>query len=279
MNAVVDRVNQELDKTLLGIMVNAESVTDYTLSRYFNTYFLALSAAISSSYVPKVHELVANNKKEELNALFLKVCRSQMLVLFLVGGGFFAVGKEFMNLWLGPDKVYIYYYALVPISMEMFTLTVNTCIEIQRAMNKHKFRAFLYFGLAAINIAISVVLIKILPDGYQVWGAFIGTAFSVVVGNIIILNLYNKFKIGLPMGSFFISAFKHVFYAGVGVGAAIALRWYLPETVGIAARLLIQGSVFVILYIAMLLIFERKTVIPVGKKIFGRIASIAKGKQ
>ena len=278
LNAVVDRVNQELDKTLLGIMVNAESVTDYTLSKYFNTYFLALSVAISSSYVPKVHELVTSEKKEELSALFLKVCRSQMLVLFLVGGGFFAVGKEFMNLWLGPDKINIYYYALLPLTIEMFTLSVNTCIEIQRAMNLHKFRAFLYFGLAGLNIAITVILIKYLPDGQQVWGAHIGTACAVVTGNVIILNLYNKFKIGLPMGSYFISVFKHFFYAGVGVAAAIVLRFYLPATVGIAARLLIQGSVFVILYIAMLLIFERKTVIPVGKKIIGRVVSIAKGK-
>lgn len=278
LNAVVDRINGELDKTLLGIMVNAESVTDYTLSKYLTSYFLTLSIAISSTYVPKIHELVANNDKEKLSSLFLKICRSQMMVMFLVGGGFFAVGLEFTNLWLGAEKEYIYYYSLVPIALDMFTLTVNSCIEVQRAMNKHKFRALLYIGLALVNIGISILLIKILPQGYQIWGAFIGTAFSIVFGNIIILNIYNKTKIGLPMGSYFISVFKHVGYAGVGVGAALALRYFLPEQVGVAAKLIIQGFTFVILYITMLFIFERKTLVPVAKKLFSKVKAISKTK-
>lgn len=278
LNAIVDRINGELDKTLLGIMVNAESVTDYTLSRYLTTYFMTLSVAISSTYIPKIHELVAADNKEGLSALFLKICRSQMIVMFLVGGGFYAVGLEFMNLWLGAEKEYIYYYALVPLSLDMFALTVNACIEIQRAMNKHKFRAVLYVGLATVNVAISILLIRILPPGYQIWGAFIGTAFSVVFGNIIILNIYNKVKIGLPMGSYFISLFKHVGYAGVGVGVAIALRFFLGDRIGVAAKFLIQGTVFVILYFAMLLIFERKTLIPMLKKVFAKVKTISKAK-
>lgn len=278
LNAVVDRINGELDKTLLGIMVNAEAVTDYTLSKYLTHYFLTLSIAISSTYVPKIHELIANNDKQGLSSLFLKICRSQMLVMFLVGGGFAAVGLEFTNLWLGAEKEYIYYYSLIPIALDMFTLTVNACIEVQRAMNKHKFRAVLYIGLASINVAISILLIKILPPGYQIWGAFIGTAFSITFGNIIILNIYNKVKIGLPMGSYFISAFKHVGYAAVGVGAAIAERILIGERVGVAGKLLIQGTTFVILYIIMLFIFERKTIVPVMKKLFAKIKLISKAK-
>ncbi len=279
LNAIVDRINSELDKTLLGLMVNAESVTDYTLSKYFNIYFMTLSVSISSTYVPKIHELVANDDKKSLSALFLKICRSQMLVLFLVGGGFFAVGKEFMNLWLGAEKEHLYYYALVPISLDMFTLSVNSCIEIQRAMNKHKFRAFLYVGLALLNIAVSILLIKILPDGYQIWGAFIGTAVSVVFGNIIVLNIYNKFKIGLPIGSYFLSVFKHALYAGAGVAAAYVLNYFVlvPFNFGVAACLLIQGGVFVVVYLVALFIFERKTLIPLMKSVKRRLKAIGKG--
>ena len=279
LNAVVDRVNAELDKTLLGIMVNAEAVTDYTLSKYFNVYFTTLSVSISSTYVPQIHELVANDDKKSLSALFLKICRSQMLILFLVGGGFFVVGKDFMNLWLGAEKEHLYYYALVPISLNMFTLSVNSCIEIQRAMNKHKFRAFLYVGLAVINIAVSVLLIKILPTGYQIWGAYIGTAVSVVFGNIIVLNIYNKVKIGLPIGRYFLLAFKHVLYAGVGVAAGMLLGHFIlePHGIGTAGRLLIQGSLFVIIYLGIMLIFERKTMIPLFGSVKKRLKAIAKG--
>ena len=279
LNAVVDQINVNLDKTILGVMVSAEAVTDYTLAKYFNAYLLTLSVAISSTFVPKIHELVANDKREELNALYLKVSTSQMAIMFLVGGGFFAVGKEFMGLWLGVEKEYIYYYALIPIALDMVALSCNTCIEIQRAMNKHKFRAFLYIGLALVNVVLSIILIKVLPKGYEIWGAFIGTAFSVVAGNWIILNLYNKVKIGLPVGKLFFNLAKHALYAGVGVGAALVLRYFvLPSSMALTLRFIIQGFLFVFIYFGLLLVFERKTAIPMFKKVFGKVKALAKGR-
>ena len=277
LNAIVDQINVNLDKTILGLMVNAQAVTDYTLAKYFNAYLLTLSVAISSTFVPKIHELVANNKKEELSELYLKISKSQMMIMFLVGGGFIAVGKEFMNIWLGIEKEYIYYYTIVPIALDMVCLSCNACIEIQRAMNKHKFRAFLYIALALINVVITVLLIKFLPSGYEVWGAFIGTAFSVILGNWILLNIYNKVKIGLPMGRYFLNVGKHVLYAGAGVAVAILLRFKLPDTVGVTARFITQGLAFSVIYLGLLMIFERKTMIPLLKKVFSKVKGLMKG--
>ena len=81
------------------------------------------------------------------------------------------------------------------------------------------------------------------------------------------------------MGSYFLSVFKHVFYAGVGLGAAIALGYFVlePHNVGVAGRLLIQGILFVVLYVSMLLIFERKTIIPLMGSVKRRIKAIGKG--
>ncbi len=279
LNAIVDQINSNLDKTLLGLMVNAEAVTDYTLAKYFNAYFMTISIAISSTYVPKIHELVANNDKKELSALFLKISRSQMAVMFLVGGGFFACGKEFMNIWLGADKEYIYYYALIPVALDTVALTVNSCIEIQRAMNKHKFRAILYVCLAVVNVALSILLIKILPTGYEIWGAFIGTAFSVVMGNLVILNIYNHRKIGLPMLRWAFDLFKHIAYAAVGVGVAFVINHFYPNTMGISLKFIIEGLAFVAIYFGLLMIFERKHVIPLIKKIAAKIKGVAKAKQ
>ena len=350
LNAVVDQINAHLDKTLLGLMVNAQAVTDYTLAKYFNGYLLVLVGAISSTFMPKVHEIVAeefadykvkesefeefhkkekayikqlkldekkeleaadrskiqeikqrynlqiteiNNeikrRKAELNKifknvdrkdlgfLFLKVSRMQMFITFLFAGGFISVGLEFMNLWLGIQKEYIYYYALIPICLDMFALTYHCGIEVQRAMNKHRFRAFLYTALALINVAISIVLIKTLPAGYEVWGAFIGTAISVVTGNLIILNIYNKFRIGLPIGKHLILLAKNVFYAGVGIAAAILIRYFMPNTVGLTARFMIQGVTFVGIYLLLQLVFERKTMIPLFKKLVNKVKTMMKG--
>ena len=343
LNSIVEQINVHLDKTLLGIMVDAQAVTDYTLSKYFTGYLLILVIAITHSYIPKIHEIVADkfedykvkdekrrehrkkNKLElvelkheikncndprrieaciarideikaqdrreyeetnelfkkadrtDLNELFIKISKMHMFITFLYAGGFVACGLEFVGLWLGVERQKIYYYALIPVCLDMLVYSVQCSIEIQRAMNKHKFLAFLYLGVALLNILVSVILIKSLPTGYEIWGAFIGTAFSIILGNIIILSIYNKFKIGLPIGRHMLLMIKKLFYAGVGVGAAMALRYLLPGTVALSVRFLIQGIVFVLLFLLMHIIFERKTTIPMFKKVFAKVKTMYKG--
>ena len=79
------------------------------------------------------------------------------------------------------------------------------------------------------------------------------------------------------MGRHFILLLKNIFYAGVGVGASMVLRYLLPSTVSLTARFMIQGIVFVGLFLIMHVIFERKTAIPMFKKAFGKFKTMVKG--
>ena len=96
-----------------------------------------------------------------------------------------AVGKPFIKLWSGIDSNIPYYTALLLISPLVVTSIQSIGIEIQRAKDMHKFRSVLYFAIAAINIAVSIPLcIK-----FGELGCAFGTALSLVVGNIIIMNI------------------------------------------------------------------------------------------
>lgn len=268
LNAVVDRINHEVDKTILGIMVDAETVTTYTLARYFNSYLMTISVSISGTFTPKIHELVTNNKKEELNALFLKVSSSQLLIVCLIVGGFISCGLPFVNLWLGDGRENVYYHAIPFLLLDVVCLSCNFGIEVQRAMNKHKFRAVLYIVLASINVGISILLVYLLPKEYAIWGVTAGTVFSVVSGNWIILNIYNKKVAGLHIGTYFINLLKYVAYAGLGIGLSYVVALFLPPLSNIVL-FLIEGGIFVLIYFLMLLIFERKTLLYYFKKIRG----------
>ena len=226
-NTIVDRINKDVDKTILGIMVNAQSVTTYTLSKTFNTYLMTLSVSISSTFVPKIHELVVSNKKDDLGELFLKVSSSQLLVLCFVIGGFISCGRPFVSMWLGESRIAVFYHAIPFLLLDIVALSCNLCIEIQRAMNKHKFRAVLYILLASINVGISVLMVYILPAQYAIWGVTIGTVFSVILGNWVILNIYNKKVIGLPIGKYFLIVLKYILYTGAAVGVAYLINYFL----------------------------------------------------
>lgn len=261
LNVVVDQINKNLDKTILGVMVDSVSVTYYTLATAFNAYLVVLSTSISSLFVPKIHELVVNNKNNELNELFLKVSTAQMIVIIFIIFGFMSCGKHFIVLWLGNDYIDVFYYSCVLLFIEIVPLTVNFGIEVQRAMNKHKFRAILYIVLALTNVGISIMMILLLPSEKAIWGAIIGTVFSVILGNWFILNLYNKKSVGLPMGRYFANIGKIGLFGIISsVGCIIIDKVLLVDVSNLILKFLICGAIFVFVYLTLLFLFERKTV-------------------
>ena len=221
--------------------------------------------------------MVVTDNKKELGKLFLKVSTAQLLVLCLVVGGFISCGYPFVNMWLGESRIAVFYHAIPFMLLDVVALSCNLCIEIQRAMNKHKFRAILYIILALINVGISVLMVYIMPPKDAIWGVTIGTVFSVVLGNWLVLNIYNQKVIGLPIIKYFTIVGRYLMYAGAGVGAAYLLNYFIKQT--ISSNLLmfvILGLTFVLIYFILLLIFERQTLKMFYKKIFKRSFVIKK---
>lgn len=68
----------------------------------------------------------------------------------------------------------------------------------------HQFRSWVYFFIALANLGITIPLAKT----YGGIGAAIGTAISLIIGNVIIMNFYYHFKVGLNMKFFWKQIFS-----------------------------------------------------------------------
>ena len=153
--------------------------------------------------------------------------------------------------------------------MALVPLSVNLGIEIQRGMNKHKFRATLYFVLALVNVAVSVGLVYLLPEGYEIWGCIVGTAFSNVVGVWIILNIYNRKVIGLPMGTYFLSCLQMIGLTALCIIPSLAIGSLVNFDA--FASFLLEGVIFVcIFFVAFFSTFKSVFHKTFGKKRSGR---------
>lgn len=123
----------------------------------------------------------------ELTELFTKVGRIQFLILALIASGVVFFGKFFIvRIWAGRGYEDSYIVALLLIIPASIALIQNLGIEIQRAEFKHQFRSIVYVGMACINLIMSIILCK----KYGAIGSAIGTAFSLVVANGCIMNIY-----------------------------------------------------------------------------------------
>ena len=196
LNQIIDQINWSLDKFLLGRFAGTTAVAVYGVVGHINTLYLQFSSSVSNVFVPKVNRIVAEtNDDEQLTKLFTKVGRIQFMVLGLILSGFVFLGTPFVKLWAGSEYSESYVVTLLLIIPVTVPLIQNLGIEIQRAKNMHKARAIIYLAIAIANVFISIPLIKVIGPT----GAALGTAISLIVGNIIFMNWYYHVRIGMNM--------------------------------------------------------------------------------
>ena len=220
LNQIIDQINWSLDKFLLGRFAGTTAVAVYGVGGQINTLYLQFSSSVSNVFVPKVNRIVAEtNDDEQLTKLFTKVGRIQFMVLGLILSGFVFLGTPFVKLWAGSEYSESYVVTLLLIIPVTVPLIQNLGIEIQRAKNMHKARAIIYLAIAIANVFISIPLIKVIGPT----GAALGTAISLIVGNIIFMNWYYHVRIGMNMIYFWkeIAKFIPALITPCGVGFLI----------------------------------------------------------
>ena len=193
INLIVDQINWNVDKILLGRFKGTEVVAVYSVGYTLYQYYMMFSTSISSVFTPRIHRIVNETndnlfmRRENLTDLFIKVGRIQFILLSLVASGIVFFGKDFITkYWAGSNYGESYYVTLLLVLPSSIALIQNIGIEIQRAQNKHKFRALVYIGMAIINVGISIILCQ----KYGATGSAVGTAISLILANGLIMNIY-----------------------------------------------------------------------------------------
>ena len=207
LNLIIDFLYSNTDKLILGVVAGTVSVSVYSIGIYFSQYFTELSCAMSGVFLPKIVNYYENGKSSEISDLFNKVGRLQMILLFLVLGGYICLGKEFINLWVGTTYNDSYLIGIIIMLPSIVPLTQNIGISVIRAMNIHKYRSYMYIVIALLNVAISIPL----AIAYGGIGTAIGTGISTVVGQIIFMNWFYYKKVNIDIKLYWKNFIKFTF--------------------------------------------------------------------
>ena len=240
LNMIIDQINWSIDKFIIGRISGINDVAVYGIGAQINTLYTGFSTAISSVFAPRVNRIANESKDRErlFTNLFIKVGRVQFIILGLIASGFIFFGKFFItNIYAGIEYNKSYYVALILILPASIPLIQNLGIEIQRAVNKHKFRSIIYFFMALANVLMSIPLAR----KYGPVGSAIGTGVTMIVANGIIMNYYYYRYIGINIFLFW----KNIF----NISKALAI----PVLIGILIYRFVRfNNVFqFVLYIAI----------------------------
>lgn len=199
LNAIMDRVYWSTGQFVLGAMVGTAAVAVFAIAIQLEGMYMQFSTAISSVFLPKVTAMVATNRsRKEISDLFIRTGRMQYIVLAYILSGFIIFGRQFIELWAGAGYSDAYIISLLFFIPLTVPLIQNLGITILQARNEMKFRSVLYIIIALVSLAMQIVLTRFFGG----IGCAMGVSGALVVGQILIMNVYYQRRQYLDIKTF-----------------------------------------------------------------------------
>lgn len=271
LNAIMDRVYWSTGQFVLGAMVGTAAVAVFAIAIQLEGMYMQFSTAISSVFLPKVTAMVATNRsRKEISDLFIRTGRIQYIVLAYILSGFIIFGRQFIELWAGADYSDAYMISLLFFIPLTVPLIQNLGITILQARNEMKFRSVLYIIIALVSLAMQIVLTRYFGG----IGCAMGVSGALVVGQILIMNVYYRRRQDLDIKTFWkeISKMSIIPIVLIFSSMLVIRHFFALDSWG---KLILGIAAFSLVYIPLFFRFsmtddERNLFISMVHKIFGR---------
>lgn len=271
LNAIMDRVYWSTGQFVLGAMVGTAAVAVFAIAIQLEGMYMQFSTAISSVFLPKVTAMVATNRsRKEISDLFIRTGRIQYIVLAYILSGFIIFGRQFIELWAGAGYSDAYITSLLFFIPLTVPLIQNLGITILQARNEMKFRSVLYIIIALVSLAMQIVLTRFFGG----IGCAMGVSGALVVGQILIMNVYYRRRQELDIKTFWkeISKMSIIPIVLIFSSMLVIRHFFALDSWG---KLILGIAAFSLVYIPLFFRFsmtddERNLFISMFHKIFAR---------
>lgn len=261
LSDLVDQLNTNVDKLLLGRLRGTVSVAVYSVAFNLKTHYTTLTWLVPEMFIPAVNRIaIEENSNEKLTDIFIRIGRYNNFIVLLVITGFILCGREFIHLWVG-EEYNTSYYATVILMLSGYIPAVQTLgVNIQNAKNMHRMRSLVFFGIACVNVVTSLFLIRI----WGVIGTCIGTLTAMFLGCGVFMNIYYHTRIGLNVLKFWKEILKSLPYCASTVLLGLLILRFFP--VNTWPRLIIFIVGYTLIYLVFLFLLglkkeERNTIL------------------
>lgn len=271
LNAIMDRVYWSTGQFVLGAMVGTAAVAVFAIAIQLEGMYMQFSTAISSVFLPKVTAMVATNRsRKAISDLFIRTGRMQYIVLAYILSGFIIFGRQFIELWAGAGYTDAYIISLLFFIPLTVPLIQNLGITILQARNEMKFRSVLYIIIALVSLAMQIVLTRFFGG----IGCAMGVSGALVVGQILIMNVYYQRRQDLDIKTFWkeISKMSIIPIVLIFSSMLVIRHFFALDSWG---KLILGIAAFSLVYIPLFFRFsmtdeERNLFISMFHKIFAR---------
>ena len=251
MNAIMDRVYWSSGQLVLGACVGTAAVAVFAVAIQLEHMYMSFSTAISGVFLPKVTAMTVNESDgKAISDLFIKTGRIQYCVMALVLSGFILFGQPFIQCWAGDGYENAYIIALLFFVPLTIPLIQNIGITILQARNQMKFRCVLYLGISLVSLGAQIPLAKYFGGV----GCASAIAGALVLGQVIVMNIYYHVKQRIDIVRFWIEIFKMSLLPAVLTVVTCCILKYV--NIDSVAKLLGAIALYLVVYLPLFFVFS-----------------------
>lgn len=244
------------DKVVVGFILGAEAVTLFQISTIFSTYLNSITTAVTGVFAPRLTEDAVNGRMDDVQYVHDFVIKVVTILMCLVVFGFASTGKEFIQAWIGVEKVEVFYFSLAIMASNLLLASQSFSFYIQRALNKNLIPALLYTLAFIVNVGLCIGMTYWLG----VWGCIIATAITFFI-QAVSISIYNSRVIKLKQRTVWISLLLNTLIAAIPTGLTYLLFHFISIVdLTFLQQTLIRGSIFVVLFVALEFVLNRRFV-------------------
>ncbi|HPD58192.1 MAG TPA: oligosaccharide flippase family protein [Smithellaceae bacterium] len=235
---------------IVGMRMSAAAAGIYAIGIQLNLFALQFSASIVDMFLPHATKMMVNDASDEETTIF--AVRLGRIILMLYGGiclGFLFLGKSFIRLWAGEGYESAYYVTLIALAAAAIPRMQSGMSNVLKAKNLQRVPALAYAASAALAVPISWML----AESYGLIGIISGAGAGLIIGNVIIANIYFKKYVGIDLRLFFSRLFAGAPMVVLCTALTGCAANFIP---GISVKIfLLQCLIFTIVYVLAVFIF------------------------
>ena len=252
ISAICQRCVLSLAPSILGIYNTTTEITLFSLALSIEGYYYTFANAINGLFLPRISNLIAKNKENDILPLMIRVGNIQFFIIALLFLGLICFGEHFIEIWVGNQFIPVYYCMIIMIFPSFISLPQNIAYTTMVAKNKVRYNAYGSLIKASTNILLAFPLTKL----YGAWGMSLSVAISYMLS--VLYSNYNFITIlKLNIQDFFIKVFLSklvpfciLFIIGILINRFI----YVYSWIG----LILKAFIFTIVYIMIMFVFMKR---------------------
>jgi O-antigen/teichoic acid export membrane protein len=243
---IATQIVMNTDNIVVGAFVSVAMVAFYSIGGSLMSYSWQVVSAVSTTFTPLASGLEASGKMDDLRRLLLRGTQATMGIALPISVALTLRGKTFIGLWMGPQYSEISGTVLQILLISQFLGIANgTAGSIMMAIDKHKPVAKWAVIEAALNLGLSILLVKTIG----IYGVAWGTSLAMILVHLTFWPKYVREVLDVRVRTYLWQGWAKITLCSIPYAIACAITdryWHAGNLVSFFAQIVVILPVYAI---------------------------------